>query len=73
MKRNTTEKEKKIFKYLNDLRESGKTNMFGAAPYLVRKFKMERDNAIKYLKSWMHNFDENGVYDEIDVDENVIV
>ena len=30
--------EKEYFEYLDDLRESGVTNMFGSAPYLAEEF-----------------------------------
>ena len=30
--------EKDMFTYLNDLRDSGETNMFGAGAYLQREF-----------------------------------
>ena len=43
-------------KYLDRLRESGVTNMFGAVPYLVKRFKMEEDEASKILCEWMESF-----------------
>jgi hypothetical protein len=47
----------KVFVYLDDLRESGVTNMFGARPYLVRTFKFDEKTAGKYLSAWMATFD----------------
>jgi hypothetical protein len=44
--------------FLDDLRESGVTNMFGAAPYLVRAFGLDRDTAKTYLSLWMRTFGE---------------
>lgn len=44
--------------YLDDLRESGVTNMFGAAPYLVRKFDTDKRDARKILVYWMETFSE---------------
>jgi hypothetical protein len=41
---------------LNDLRESGKTNMFGAAPYLSEAFGLSKSEARKILVEWMQNF-----------------
>jgi len=38
MTRKTTSLEKKVFLFLNDLRDSGITNMFGARPYVVEAF-----------------------------------
>lgn len=55
-----TEQEKQMFDYLNDLRESGATNMFGASPYLVDEFGIDEHEAIKVLSKWMENFNEDG-------------
>ena len=41
------------FIYLNRLRESGDTNMFGAAPYLEMEFGFERREAKQVLMDWM--------------------
>jgi len=42
--------------FLDNLRESGVTNMFGAAPYLADSFCLEIKEARKILKEWMENF-----------------
>jgi hypothetical protein len=42
--------------YLDDLRESGVTNMFGAAPYLEQTFGLERREAREILTHWMKTF-----------------
>lgn len=42
--------------YLEKLRRSGVTNMFGAAPYLQKAFNLTRDEAIKILLDWMKNY-----------------
>lgn len=47
-----------INKYLDKLRESGVTNMFGAAPYVSRTFGISNDEANRYLKIWMETFSE---------------
>ena len=44
--------------YLDDLRESGVTNMYGASPYLQKEFKLKQDIARKILSYWMHTFSE---------------
>ena len=59
-----TEQEKEMFDYLNDLRESGVTNMFGASPYLVNEFGIDKYEARKVLSKWMENFNEDG-YDHL--------
>jgi hypothetical protein len=46
------------FEYLNTLRESGVTNMFGAAPYLEQAFGVDRREAKTILKLWMESFKE---------------
>lgn len=43
--------------YLDDLRESGATNMFGARPYLMRTFRtLKGDEAATVLSYWMKTF-----------------
>lgn len=59
-----TEQEKEMFDYLNELRESGVTNMFGASPYLVEVFGIDRNEARRVLSMWMENFNEDG-YDDL--------
>ena len=48
--------ENDIFLYLDDLRESGITNMFGASPYIEAEFDMDKRIAYKYLSRWMETF-----------------
>jgi hypothetical protein len=47
------------FTYLNRLRESGATNMFGAAPYLEMEFDLDRREAKQVLMAWMQWVSEN--------------
>ena len=44
------------YQYLEELRASGETNMFGAPPYLQRDFDLEKDEAREVLSSWMENY-----------------
>lgn len=44
--------------YLDELRESGVTNMFGAAPYLQRAFGLSPEDAQQSLIEWMETFAE---------------
>jgi hypothetical protein len=46
----------KYFEYLKSLRDSGVTNMFGAAPYLEAEFGMTRKQAVFVLSRWMESF-----------------
>jgi hypothetical protein len=45
------------FRYLDTLRESGVTNMFGAAPYLEAEFGLPQGEARGILSKWMSTFD----------------
>ncbi len=51
------EYEEKYYEYLDGLRESGRTNMFGASPYLQEAFpELTEKEARKVLVSWMEGF-----------------
>ena len=50
--------EKEMFIYLDELRDSGVTNMFGAAPYLQREFGLEKREAREILAKWMQSMNE---------------
>ena len=45
------------FRYLDDLRESGETNMFGARPYLAEEFGLDKTFSGAVLSAWMDTFD----------------
>jgi hypothetical protein len=47
------------FLYLNRLRESGATNMYGASPYLQEEFGFRRQEASRILAAWMEWVQEN--------------
>jgi predicted RNA-binding protein with PIN domain len=51
--------------YLEELRQSGVTNMFGAVPYLTSEFP-HIESARKVLMSWMSNYEKL-------VDDGIIV
>jgi len=45
------------YEFLDDLRDSGVTNMFGAMPYLMEAFSnLSEISAREILKSWMKTF-----------------
>jgi len=44
--------------YLDGLRESGVTNMYGAVPYLMEEFELDRREAGAVLVEWMQTFSE---------------
>ncbi len=52
----TIDKEE-MFEYLDTLRETGVTNMFGASPYLQQAFGIERREAKTILLEWMKNYE----------------
>jgi hypothetical protein len=45
-------------RFLDQLRESGATNMFGAAPYLVEMYGLSKADARAVLTHWMETFGE---------------
>ena len=47
-----------MFNYLDELRESGETNMFGAGPYLEREFGLNKIDAMAVVVKWMESFRE---------------
>jgi len=53
---------KKYFNYLDELRQSGKTNMFGTVPYLQKEFPelFDRNQAVQILCAWMDNCRKEG-------------
>ena len=63
------------FVFLNQLRKSGRTNMFGATPFIEDEFGMDRRDARGVLMEWMKWTEENddnvmiGVDDDDDDDD----
>lgn len=53
----TIDKEE-VFLYLDELRESGVTNMFGAGPYVEDEFDLDRRTARSLVMEWMKTFGE---------------
>lgn len=45
------------FTFLDGLKESGETNMFGARPYIQEEFGLSREESSKVLSAWMSTFD----------------
>ena len=42
--------------FLDELRDSGVTNMYGAAPYLQQAFGLDKIEARMILIDWMENY-----------------
>ena len=47
-----------VFPYLDELRKSGVTNMYGAHRYVMEDFCMDKAMAIKLVQAWMETFKE---------------
>lgn len=50
--------EEKHLTFLDDLRESGVSNMLGAEAYLQAQFAVTRSDATTILMHWMESFEE---------------
>lgn len=51
-----TDEETQVFEYLDNLRASGKTNMYLAGAYIEREFSMSAVKAKELLVKWMKTF-----------------
>jgi len=59
--------------WLEDLRQSGITNMFGAGPYLADAFDLPRKKASVIVGSWMDNYTqlvEDGIISRVEVGDD---
>ena len=45
-----------VYDYLDDLRESGDTNMLGAGSYVQDQFGLSRNESRQVLMDWMKDF-----------------
>jgi len=54
----TPELEDSVFVFLDRLRESGVTNMFGAGPYVEDQFNLGRRPARELVIKWMTTFED---------------
>ena len=52
------DKHTEYYQYLERLRRSGDTNMYGARPYLESRFGLDKKEAGEILAEWMDNYDE---------------
>ena len=50
------EDSEQYFDYLDDLRDSGITNMYGATPYLIEAFGLSKREARATLSEWMDSY-----------------
>lgn len=61
--------ENKYWLFLEDLRRSGVTNMFGAVPFLTEAFDLTDEEAKQILAEWMEKYNPED-YDEYDEEED---
>ena len=52
----TKSEASEFFTFLDELRQSGETNMFGVAPYLEASFTLSRADTKTVLTAWMQTF-----------------
>jgi len=52
-----SERKELVFDYLNDLRDSGVTNMYGAGEYIEFEFGVDSKEARDLLIEWMKSFE----------------
>ena len=50
--------------YLEELRRSGITNMYGATPYLQQEFGLDKFDARQILADWMKNYNPDDYEEE---------
>ena len=58
------------FLYLDDLRDSGITNMFEAVPYLINEYpELSTDEAKQILLDWINSFSERYETKRVNLDD----
>ena len=55
MKARVSDETQEVYRFLNDLRDDGDINMFGAAPYIVDFFDVTKGEARRLLAAWFNN------------------
>jgi hypothetical protein len=60
----TDELRHTVFEYLDNLRESGATNMFGAGAWIEETFSLPKPVARRLLREWMTTFGDRHPHDE---------
>lgn len=58
MEREINPANEEYYMFLEDLRLSGITNMYGATSYLEEAFDISRNKASAVLLEWMQNYEE---------------
>ena len=60
---------KKTWLYLEWLRRSGQTNMFGAVPYLMNTFLFDEKKAKQVLMDWIQNYNPDDYPEKITLED----
>lgn len=63
----TREELIEAFEYLDELRVSGETNMFGAAAYIQRDLAWSKTEAHSATLLWMETFSDTPVSERVDI------
>jgi hypothetical protein len=52
-----THSKQQFFRFLRRLKADGRTNMYGAVPYLMNTFSLDRDTAFRIVCEWLDQQD----------------
>jgi len=61
----TTDQEREVLEWLNDLREKGTVDMFLVIMTIQYKFTVSKDEAKRLLALWVRNFNDSGAYEDV--------
>ena len=53
MKKSPGNRMQRFHNFLRRLRAGGRSNMYGAVPYLMRRFDLDRDTAFRVVCDWV--------------------
>lgn len=53
MTKRPDERLQRFHRFLRRLRAGGRSNMYGAVPYLMRRFDLDRDTAFRVVCDWV--------------------
>ena len=53
MKKSPGDRVQRFHNFLRRLRAGGRSNMYGAVPYLMRRFDLDRDAAFRVVCDWV--------------------
>jgi hypothetical protein len=53
MKKRPGNRTERFHSFLRRLRAGGRSNMYGAVPYLMRRFDLDRDTAFRVVCDWV--------------------